>query len=121
MTHDETRAELAKMDGWVQNGPIDFTYDGPDDPRNCKYSQSWRNGDDVRAVHPYEDSLDGANAAVPDGWTWERIDGYWYGWPPYRGQKIHAEEVPDTGNPMDDLYALALKCRKAMEESTDAK
>ena len=128
MTHDETRDELARMDGWD-------AYDASNGIR------IWRRGSFFpeegqryykhSPTHPHPPTLDGANAAVPEGWTWTRDGTHWIAWAPgiraadaialgnllgIDAVQTNATKVPDTSNPMDDLYALALACRRAMGE-----
>lgn len=106
MNHDETRDELARMDGWVKQHIGWWTTDGLKSSYN----------------HPHAPTLDGANAAVPEGWTWGRglglpvVGASKMRWVAWRWTPYQDVEVPDTGNPMADLYALALACRHAMEE-----
>lgn len=117
MTTDETRDELARMDGWTRicGVPGMLKEDGD-------FHLKWKLRHHEQWDHPMPPTLDGANAAVPEGWNWYRQIGpqnvCWEG----RNDTYHhilrshlRILVPDTGNPMDDLYALALACRRAME------
>lgn len=67
--------------------------------------------------HPHPATLDGAAAALPEGWTWLRRDFEWQGFEPNAPGR-EPVRVPDhgRGHEMADLYALALACRRAMEE-----
>jgi len=117
MTCDECRDELARRDGWTFEPAC---WDGA---RGVVLPERWyKNGRSHPDGHPHPPTLDGANAAVPKGWNWYRQIGpqnvFWEG----RNDTYHhilrshlRILVPDTGNPMDDLYALALACRRAME------
>ena len=97
MTNDETRDALAEMDGWGRIKDGDWMKVG-----------EWPKMD-----HPHPPTLDGADAAVPEGWKWSRDTGdYWRAWTGWET----SVEVPDTGDKIADLYALALACRRAMEE-----
>ena len=122
MTHDETRDELARMDGWVKLEANIFEH---------RHTGEIHASDGEVADHPHAPTLDGANAAVPKGWTWTRDGTHWIAWAPgiraadaialgnllgIDAVQTNATKVPDTSNPMDDLYALALACRRAMEE-----
>lgn len=112
MTHDETRDELAQMDGW----------------RKYADGRWYKQGEWPKRDHPYPPTLDGANAAVPEGWYWlrdqaatsHRPDGLLLRWVACeRGaHNWRVVEVPDTGDPVHDLYALAMACRRAMENKT---
>ena len=112
MTHDETRDELARMDEWTR------IHEDTDTGR-WRWKKTLRTGSvDKREDHPHPPTLDAANAAVPEGWTWLRVyklpaELVWQAW---RMAPYADVEVRDTGNPMADLYALALACRRAMEE-----
>lgn len=134
MTHDETRDELARMDGWNKPGVLYTEEDrGENFPRDMarrsvSRSHWWRvtpNGEfEYRLDDPYPPTLDGANAAVPEGWTWGRFFGVWSSQRVYPSSTLPKDcnttpmEVIDhgRGHEMDDLYALALACRRAMEE-----
>ena len=101
MTTDETRDELARMDGWTKQHIGWWTTDG------LKSSFD----------HPHHPTLDGAAAALPEGWMWLRRDFEWQGFEPNAPGR-EPVRVPDhgRGHEMADLYALALACRRAMEE-----
>ena len=113
MTHDETRAELAKMDGW--------TFEPPEP---CVPGGWWRldnkslvNGRAWRKDHPHPPTLDGANAAVPEGWTWNRWGCLYRG---YHDGAVVKVSDHGRGHEMADLYSLALACRRAMEAAQHA-
>lgn len=108
MTHDETRDELARMDGWTRicGVPGMLKEDGD-------LHLKWKLRHHEQWDHPHPPTLDGANAAVPEGWTWSRTRYSWFG---EHDDRVEMIQIPDTGNPMADLYALALACRRAMEE-----
>jgi len=123
MTHDETRDELARMDGWNKPGVLYTEEDrGENFPRDMarrsvSRSHWWRvtpNGEfEYRLDDPYPPTLDGANAAVPEGWTWNRWGCLYRG---YHDGAVVKVSDHGRGHEMDDLYALALACRRAMEE-----
>ena len=108
MTAQATRDALAEMDGWKYEPSEDQA-----DPAWWRWnahptlkSRTWCKG------HPHPPTLDGADAAIPEGWKWSRDTGdYWRAWTGWET----SVEVPDTGDKIADLYALALACRKAME------
>ena len=108
MTTDETRDELARMDGWTRicGVPGMLKEDGD-------FHLKWKLRHHEQWDHPMPPTLDAANAAVPEGWTWSRTRYSWFG---EHDDRVEMIQIPDTGNPMDDLYALALACRRAMEE-----
>lgn len=104
MTHDETRDELARLKGWKSRpyaGILKLWYH-PD-------------GRERMDEHPMPPTLDGANAAVPDGWEWARYPSLFRSWVAFRPGRPYVE-VPDTGDPVHDLYALALACVRAEED-----
>ena len=114
MTTDEVRDELARRARWEP-------YTASDDVT------VWHRGEVAVnyevSNHPYPPTLDGANAAVPECYHWERFNGRWFA---YRGTPQKPKHViqtgvqygicvPDTGDPVHDLYALALACVRAEE------
>jgi len=113
MTAQATRDALAEMDGYTPNG-AHSVFD-PDDRSITTYENTWRRGDDVLLHHPHPPTLDGADAAVPEGYEWERTPFEWLAWK--HGSRVDgpAAKVDDTGDKIADLYALGLACRKAME------
>ncbi len=128
MTTDEARDELAMRAGWkwiAMGRSHQLIHPSPTSTASymamveCEPYRWVRDGK-VLTENPYPPTLDGANAAVPCGWKWARCprgsDAVWV-W-----VGIHAEtgrhiDVPDTGDPVHDLYALALACVKAGEAS----
>lgn len=113
MTNEEVRDDLARLAGWrifnMPSGPKLYLAPGKPDDADCQVD------------HPMPPTLDGANAAIPRGWRWQR-------WGPYYSARcVHPQamirmpvesrlvEVNDTGNPVHDLYALALACVRAGE------
>lgn len=119
MTTDQIRDELAAKAGWVP--PAATNPSGP-------WSKvETRGGYEVTRFgpHPMPPTLDGANAAVPEGWYWirdgaatsHRPDGLLLRWVACeRGaNNWRVVEVPDTGDPVHDLYQLALACVRAEE------
>lgn len=111
MTLDELRDWVAREDGWniytASNG-IDVWERGGFAPElyEHQYEQA--------PSHPYPNTLDAADAAMPEGWVWRRSDGSWRGW---RTMWETNEETPDTGNKVRDLFCLACKCRWAEREA----
>ena len=57
--------------------------------------------------HPFQPTLDGADASFPDGWEWERANGYWYA-SPSDGTAVACITVDDTGDKPRDLYELSM-------------
>ena len=107
MTHDETRDELARMDEWTR------IHEDTDTGR-WRWKKTLRTGSvDKREDHPHPPTLDGANAAVPEGWTWNRWGCLYRG---YHDGAVVKVSDHGRGHEMADLYALALACRRAMEE-----
>ena len=104
MTAQETRDALAEMDGWKYLKGTDYV-----DP--C-----WVKNGHKGTSHPHPPTLDGADAAVPEGWWWSRLSWASKVWTAGRGDEPASVEVPDAGDKIADLYALALACRRAMEE-----
>lgn len=78
------------------------------------------------SVHPHPLTLDGADAAIPEGWFWtrdqaatsHRPDGLLLKWTAcQRGaDNWRVVETPDTGDKTGDLYRLAVACRMAAKE-----
>jgi len=126
MTAQATRDALAEMDGWRIDTPTDRTHPAAlwwrwNDAHMLK-SRTWCR------THPHPPTLDGADAAVTAaGYVWGRGrqakfsgDGYdWYFWAEQK-DVVSSVSVSCTGETLEhkinDLYALALACRKAMEE-----
>jgi len=108
MTAQETRDALAEMDGWLRVvGVPGFLKEDGD------MHLKWKLRHHEQWDHPHPPTLDGADAAIPEGWKWSRDTGdYWRAWTGWET----SVEVPDTGDKIADLYALALECRRAMEE-----
>lgn len=112
MTNEEVRDELARLAGWV---PI---HEDTDIGR-WRWQKTLRTGDvDKREDHPCPPTLDGADGAVPYGWTWCRWAGFYRGY--YGGYLDRAMvKVVDNGrgHEMEDLYTLALACVRAEEKA----
>lgn len=100
MTLDEVRDELARMDGWNKrpsnNGILWYANNG-----------AWT------YFHPHPATLDGAAAALPEGWSWIRGGNRWSGIHPGSVFSWKDTRVPDTGDELLDRYRLALSCRLA--------
>lgn len=128
MTRDECRDELARMDGWV------WTAIGtrsevvhPDPTSTVVYTRTvecapyrWIRDGKVAIPHPYEETLDGAAAALPEGWDWSRANGVWRGWHEKCAVGCGCVEpaIEDTEDEIADRYRLALACVLAMEKTT---
>ena len=111
-TLDELRDALAEMDGWIR-------LERSNDIFEHKNTGEIHASDGEVADHPSPPTLDGADAAVRvNGWNWARYprgcDGVWM-WVGVHTATGRHIDVPDTGDKIADLYALALACRKAME------
>lgn len=117
-TLDELRDALAEMDGWIR-------LERSNDIFEHKNTGEIHASDGEVADHPYPPTLDGADAAMPEGWTWcmcldvaENEDG-WYAWHKEAGERrSDGVYVPDTGNKIADLYRLAVLCRIAAKEAS---
>jgi len=78
---------------------------------------------DVREVDnpPHPPTRDGAAAALPVGWVWERRNGNWFAGvgraDPYNYTTLL--HVPDTGDETLDRYMLARACRHSAQQMTD--
>ena len=119
MTTDEIRDELARLKGWTRicGVPGMLKEDGD-------LHLKWKLRHHEQWDHPMPPTLDGANAAFPEGWTGGRgmnppdRAASWHRWVAWRFDPYTEVQSPDhgRGHEMDDLYALALACRRAMEE-----
>lgn len=120
MTTDQIRDELAAKAGWVYEGGPVWQW------RQYVNGERVNHLDAVSDDHPFPPTLDGAAAALPDGWfPWERRKGphglFWEAiHPQWRGglNPHMCVRVPDhgRGHEMEDLYALALACVRAEEK-----
>ena len=115
MTAQATRDALAEMDGW-KYAPAQVDGLGA----NAHYWWRWtisseHGGRTYASTHPHPPTLDGADAAVPEGYEWERTPFEWLAWK--HGSRVDgpAAKVDDTGDKIADLSALGLACRRAME------
>ena len=89
--------------------------------RSFRFPEHWirASTNEVRVSHPHAPTLDGADAAVAAArCAWKRAYKFWFGMLPLFDCDGWPKEitVPDTGDKIADLYALALACRKAMGE-----
>lgn len=109
MTLDEVRDALAGADGWNT-----YNEGVPDD--GARHVSWWRytldavhGGRTWCKSHPHPATLDGAAAALPEGWTWWKVTAEW------AAQAAHSPMIyiPDTGDEIADRYRLALACRLA--------
>ena len=112
MTLTELRDWHAREDGWTP-----LTADGWLAPNREPWGA-------VIHAHPFPATLDGAAAAMPEGWEWQRRRGYptpqgsplfWeaFIWEP----KHHKVYANDTGDEITDRYRLAMKAKLAEKES----
>lgn len=101
MTLDELRDWVARDDGLPPNTLADVMLDGIG-----KYEE-----------HPIPATLSAADAAMPEGWDWQRNDLYWFGFWPINPFGKPGVSVSDTGNKVRDLFCLACKCRWAKKEA----
>lgn len=120
MNTNQIRDELARLAGWTRicGVPGMLKEDGD-------LHLKWKLRHHEQWDHPMPPTLDGANAAVPEGWfPWERRKGpqglFWEAiHPQWRGglNPHMCVRVPDhgRGHEMEDLYALALACVRAEE------
>jgi len=118
MTAQATRDALAEMDEWKY---VPAQVDGLG--ANAHYWWRWtissaHGGRTYASTHPHPPTLDGADAAVTAaGFKWRRLHDAWIA---VHHDRDTVVEVPNTGETPEhkiaDLYALALACRKAMEE-----
>lgn len=102
MTLDEVRDFLMWRDGWSHVLRH----------RHASGADQWcweRDNGDETFDHPHPATLDGAAAALPEGWTWWKVTAEW------AAQAAHSPMIyiPDTGDEIADRYRLALACRLA--------
>lgn len=71
----------------------------------------------IYSNHPVPATLDAASAAMPEGWTWQRNDLYWFGFWPINPFGKPGVSTSDTGNEIRDRFCLACKCRWAEKEA----
>ena len=109
-TLDELRDWLAGEDGWKH--VLRHTH-------ASGLGQMWwqRDNGDESFDHPHPPTLDGAAAALPEGWDWSRLLGFreWYAAQPDANGRITGwgVTIPDTGNEIAARYRLAVLCRLA--------
>lgn len=106
---DQMRDWCAREDGWTfeptERGDA-LVWARTDANGN----KSWCDG------HPHDTGLDGADKAMPEGWTWTRSNGYWHAYPsPVSSSRI---TICDTGDKARDLWRLVALCRLAAKEKT---
>ena len=121
MTAQATRDALAEMEGWTHVKQPTDEWDS-DTRTMTVFPEHWirASTNEVRVSHPHAPTLDGADAAVAAArCAWKRAYKFWFGMLPLFDCDGWPKEitVPDTGDKIADLYALALACRRAMEES----
>jgi hypothetical protein len=113
---DELIAWHTHHDGWV------FVKGGPDtEVRAIKgYPYSYfRRGNESRNTHPHPTTIDGAAAALPEGWVW--YNSVTLEFPKaifkYNAYTLIGEHkrvtVPNTGDEIYDRYLLAKLAKEA--------
>lgn len=118
-TLDELRDWLAGDDGWNYE-PLVVNDDGAVAGGWWRWvalstlkARSWCKN----PRHPHPPTLDGAAAALPEGWAWWRLLGFreWYAAQPDANGRITGwgVTIPDTGDEIADRYRLAVLCRLA--------
>lgn len=133
MSLDEIRDELARMDGWKAPGEPLPTGPGTSWPQDkpgtlvldcwTKMTADGRRVDKTRQSHDVEPTLDGAAAALPEGWLWTVENQY-------GNAAFEAAAMPDSGEPIGEAslfvkgptelharYALAVAVRRKMQEA----
>ena len=110
MDNQEVRDELARLMGWTHTRSTDPAIEG------CP--PCWEHTDGRRlfhGAHPVPNTMDAADAAMPDGWDWERfrMADTNLMWEATCGAR--RATVLDTGNKKTDLFNLALASRKAAQ------
>lgn len=120
-TLDELRDWLAGDDGWEKftdhdyhgGNKVDIAAWRKHQPQLAiiNFGSPWR----VLWVHPHPPTLDGAAAALPEGWDWSRANGVWHGWHEACTKACGCVEpsTEDTGDEIADRYRLAVLCRLA--------
>lgn len=113
MTSQATRDALAAMDGWKH--VLRHTH-------ASGLGQMWwkRDNGDESFDHPHPPTLDGADAAMPEGWWWSRYETGAEGvkWCAGPRNGFASVYVYDTGNKTADLYRLAVLCWLAEREAS---
>ena len=110
-TLDELRDALAEMDGWNR-------LERSNDIFEHKDTGEIHASDGEVADHPYPPTLDGADAAMPEGWWWSRYETGAEGvkWCAGPRNGFASVYVYDTGDKTADLYRLAVLCCLAGED-----
>ena len=101
-TLDAVRDWLAKDDGWYFTGKI----------RKRWFSPNIRDAWHGTSIHPHPPTLDGAAAALPEGWGWNRTTHDGENWSAFSAGH-HLIVLKDTGNEIEDRYRLAKAARIA--------
>lgn len=130
---DECAEWLAEDDGWIRHVQP-FDYHGKDEELSAWVAEmgfshvATEGGKITYWTHPNHwpvmgvrapgrpITIDGAAAALPKGWTWERTDAgdgmTWYAYPPgWDGQEYPT--IKDTGDEKLDRFRLAILARQA--------
>lgn len=107
-TLDELRDWLAGEDGWQHEPPV-VNDDGAVAGGWWKWvslstlkARTWC----INPPHPHPPTLDGAAAALPEGWDWWKVTAEW------AAQAAHTPmiRIPDSGDEIADRYRLAVLC-----------
>lgn len=122
MTLDEVRDELARRDGWTLEEGEHHEW-GPDDRSITTYPAVWIKGDDWITHHPHPATLDGAAAALPEGWVLRQVvRNNTFGWMCVAarvngavGSSEWKEDRAIARSEISARYRLALACRIAEE------
>lgn len=117
MTTLELRDWHARQQGWrpvADDGNLQRTcwinelFNGC--PRTGRTIITSNDGEDI---HPIPATIDAAKACFPKGWTWERTHNPetetmdWWAW---NDSVDEMPQVPDSGDKVRDLFALARLC-----------
>ena len=120
---DEIRDEVARLHGWAQYPFKDEQ--GISHPSAKLWEMQARNGNPRRQSikHPFPATLDGAASAMPEGFWWvkhrntNRVHCPCYKVYDSKRKNKMVGIVEDSGNEIQDRYALALK---ALESASPA-
>jgi len=108
MTTDQLRDWCAVDDGWQR---LERDNDIFEHTRTGEIHAS----DGQVADHPYPPTRDGAAAALPEGWVWDRYRVQWSAFKKVNGL-LRIVRTPDTRDEIADRYRLAVACRIAEKE-----
>lgn len=122
MTTDQLRDWLAERDGWTCSTAGWFAREGANgweyQIRATADDPVWhKGGSNAQRDLPHPDTLDGAAAAMPEGWTWTRSvfeDGQ-RRWVAQDGSGRRTQVVADLIDEKHARYLLAALCREASQ------